>query len=58
MDSKFKGMHFYSEKQTRDIADDLERAVTIPVNTEIDVEQRIYDMSEIKQILIEADKIA
>lgn len=58
MDSKFKGMRFYTDEQQRNITDDLESAVTIPVNTEIDVEHRVYDMSEIKQILLDADKIA
>lgn len=58
MDPKFKGMRFYTDKQQRQITDDLESAVTIPVNTEIDVEHRVYDMSEMKKILMEADKIA
>lgn len=58
MDPKFKGMRFYTDKQQREITDDLESAVTIPVNTEIDVEHRVYDMSEIRKILLDADKIA
>ncbi len=58
MDSKFKGMRFYTDKQQREIADDLTSAVTIPVNTEIDVEHRVYDMSEIRKVLMDADKIA
>ena len=58
MDSKFKGMRFYTPEQQRSITEDLDSAVTIPVNTEIDVEHRVYDMSEIRKILLEADKIA
>jgi Pyruvate/2-oxoacid:ferredoxin oxidoreductase delta subunit len=58
MDSKFKGMRFYTNEQQRNMADELESAITIPVNTKIDVEHRVYDMSEIKQILLDADRIA
>lgn len=58
MDSKFKSMRFYTEKQQQEITDDLESAVTIPVNTKIEVEHRVYDMSEMREILLEADKIA
>ncbi len=58
MDSKYKGMRFYTDKEQREIAEDLESAVTIPVNTEVDVEHRVYDMSEMRSILLEADRIA
>ena len=58
MDSKFKGMRFYTDKQQREMRKDLESAVTIPVNTEIDVEHRVYDMSEMMEVLLDADRIA
>lgn len=56
--SKFKGMRFYTEEETDSIADELEKAVTIPVNAEIGVEHRVYDMSEMKEILLDADRIS
>ena len=58
MDSKYKGMRFYTEEETKEITEDLTSAVTIPVHTEIDVEHRVYDMSEMRKILSEASKIA
>lgn len=50
-------MKFYSEKETRKIADELEKAVTIPVNVEIEAEHRVYDFSEVKEILENADQL-
>ncbi len=56
--SKFKGMRFYTEEETRRITDEIEKAVTIPVNAEIEAEHRVYDMSEMREILLDADRIA
>ena len=56
--SKFKDMSFYTDEETRRITDDLEKAVTIPVNAEIQAEHRVYDMSEMREILLDADRIA
>ena len=50
-------MKFYSEKETRKIADELEKAVTIPVNVEIEAEHRVYDFSEVKEILENTDRL-
>jgi len=55
--SKFKGMKFYTDEETREITDDIEKAVTIPVNAEIEAEHRVYDMSEMREILLDADRI-
>lgn len=55
---KFKGMPYYSDEELGEIADSLESAVTIPVNSEIEVEHRVFDLSEMRQILLDADKIA
>jgi Pyruvate/2-oxoacid:ferredoxin oxidoreductase delta subunit len=51
-------MRFYSEEQVQRITDELEKAVTIPVNIEIEAEHRVYDFSEIKEILEKAGRIA
>jgi len=56
--SKFKGMRFYTEKETQRITNDLEKAVTVPVNIEIEAEHKVYDMSEMREILMDADRIA
>ncbi|MBN2334322.1 4Fe-4S binding protein [Candidatus Bathyarchaeota archaeon] len=58
MGSKYEGVRFYSDEDTRKIADEIEMAVTIPVNTEIAAEHRVYDQTEMKEILEQADKIA
>ena len=55
--SKFKGMKFYTDEETREITDELEKAITIPVNAEIEAEHRVYDMSEMREILLDADRI-
>ncbi|MBD3206925.1 hypothetical protein GF319_11375, partial [Candidatus Bathyarchaeota archaeon] len=47
----------YTEKQLEENADTLERAITVPVNIEIDAEHRVYDLSEMRAILEKADKI-
>ncbi len=50
--------NFYTSKQLQDIANDLERAVTIPVNVAIEAEHRVFDFSEVEKILREAKRIA
>lgn len=49
---------FFSEKQLREIADELDRAITIPVNTIIEAEHKVYDVSEMEKILREARRIS
>jgi Pyruvate/2-oxoacid:ferredoxin oxidoreductase delta subunit len=56
--SKFKDMRFYTDRETRQITDDLELAVTIHVNVEVGAEHRVYDMSEMRKILMDADRLA
>ena len=56
--SKFKGMSFYTDEETRTITDEIDKAVTIPVNVAIETEHRVYDMSEMREILLDADRIA
>ena len=48
---------FYSEKQLREIADDIDKAVTLPVNSSIEVDHRVFDLSEVERILLEANRI-
>jgi len=57
MDSGSKETKFYSDEQLREIADEIDRAVTIPVNMIIEAEHRVYDLSEIEKILREAKRI-
>jgi Pyruvate/2-oxoacid:ferredoxin oxidoreductase delta subunit len=52
------GERFYTEKQLTTIAADIERAVTIPVNTAIEAEHRVFDFSEVEKILRAANRIA
>ena len=47
----------YSEEELRDNADTLEHAITVPVNIEIESQHRVYDLSEMREILSKADKI-
>jgi len=47
----------YTEKELEENAETLEKAVTIPVNIEIEAEHRVYDLSEMKEILSKADRI-
>ncbi len=56
--SKFKDMRFYTDRETRQITDEIDMAVTIPVNVEGETEHRVYDMSEMREILMDADRIA
>ena len=52
------GKRFYSKKQLQEIADEIDKAITIPVNTMIEAEHRIYDFSEMEKILREARRIS
>ncbi|MHA1938386.1 MAG: ATP-binding protein [Candidatus Thorarchaeota archaeon] len=54
----FSKTRFYSREDTQRIKDDLEKAVTIPVNIEIEAEHRVYDMSEIREILEKSQRLA
>ena len=56
--SKFKDMRFYTVGETQRITGELEKAVTIPVHVEVEAEHRVYDMSEMREILMDADRIA
>jgi Pyruvate/2-oxoacid:ferredoxin oxidoreductase delta subunit len=55
--SKFKDMRFYSDKELQRISEEIEKAVTIPVHVEIESEHRVYDFSEMKEILERARRI-
>ncbi|MBD3172914.1 4Fe-4S dicluster domain-containing protein [Candidatus Bathyarchaeota archaeon] len=54
----YKTMSWYSEKEIQEIANDLDKAVTIPVNSKLKVQHRVYDFSEIEKILRDAKRIA
>jgi ferredoxin len=54
----FKGMRFHTDERARRIADELEHAVTIPVNIDLWAQHRVYDLSEIKEILEKSQRIA
>ena len=58
MSSKFKGMRFHTDERAKRIADELEHAVTIPVNIDLGAQHRVYDLSEIKEILEKSQRIA
>jgi hypothetical protein len=47
----------YTDDQLRAQARELESAVTIPVNVEIDADQRVLDLSEVEKILRQAGRI-
>jgi len=47
----------YSAEELKDIAVEIESAVTIPVNVEVEAEHRVYDLSEVKELLGAAKKI-
>ena len=57
MSPESRDTRFYSEKQLHEIADDIDRAVTIPVNYMIEADHRVFDLSEVEKILREAKKI-
>ena len=56
--SKFNGMKFYTEERAKEIADDLENAVTIPVNVDLGAQHRVYDLSQVKEILEKSERYA
>ena len=58
LSSKYKDLKFYSDDDTKKIADELEKAITVPVNIEVEAEHRVYDFSEMKTILEGAQRIA
>jgi Pyruvate/2-oxoacid:ferredoxin oxidoreductase delta subunit len=49
---------YYTLKQLTEIAADIEKAITIPVNTAIEAEHRVFDLSEVEKILRAANRIA
>jgi Pyruvate/2-oxoacid:ferredoxin oxidoreductase delta subunit len=55
---KYREMNFYTEDQIKEISNDLERAVTIPVNIELGAQHRVYDFSEVKDILRSSQRYA
>ncbi len=57
MDVGPKETRFYSDTQLKEIADEIDRAVTIPVNMMVEAEHRVYDLSEVEKILREAKRI-
>ena len=57
LSSKYKEMKFYSEEETKKIADELEKAITVPVNIDIKAEHRVYNFSEMKKILESAYRL-
>ena len=56
--SKFNGMKFYTEERAKEIADDLENAVTIPVNVDLGAQHRVYDLSQVMEILEKSERYA
>ncbi len=56
--SKFKGMKFYTEEQVKEITDDLENVVTIPVNIGLEAQHRVYDLSQVREILEKSERYA
>jgi Pyruvate/2-oxoacid:ferredoxin oxidoreductase delta subunit len=49
--------NFYTKKRLKEIADEIEHAVTIPVNTMIEAEHLVLDLSEVRRFLEEAERI-
>jgi electron transport complex protein RnfB len=47
----------YTVEELKDIAESLKAAVTVPVSVQVEAEHRVYDMSEMKEILRKAEKI-
>src|SRR4030042_1977257 len=41
----------YSAEELRDIAGEIEVALTVPVNVEVEAEHRVYDLSEVREVL-------
>jgi Pyruvate/2-oxoacid:ferredoxin oxidoreductase delta subunit len=52
------GERFYSVKELKEIADDIDRAVTVAVNERIEADHRVFDFSEVEKLLREARRIA
>ena len=48
----------HTDEELREVAMELENAVTIPVNIELDIDHRVLDFSELKNILVKAEKLA
>jgi Pyruvate/2-oxoacid:ferredoxin oxidoreductase delta subunit len=47
----------YTEEELREQAASIERAVTIPVNVEVEAEHRVLDLSEVERLLRNAENI-
>jgi ferredoxin len=47
----------YTVAELKDIAGSIEVAVTVPVNVQVEAEHRVYDLSEMREILGKAKKI-
>jgi ferredoxin len=47
----------YTVAELKDIAGSIEVAVTVPVNVQVEAEHRVYDLSEMREILGSAKKI-
>ncbi|HUV34374.1 MAG TPA: 4Fe-4S binding protein [Candidatus Desulfaltia sp.] len=47
----------YTVEELKDISESLEAAVTVPVNVQVEAEHRVYDLSEMKAILLKAGRI-
>jgi len=48
---------FYSDKELKEIADELTSAVTIPVNIEVELDHRVLDLSEVESVLKSSENI-
>lgn len=48
----------HTDEELMEVAMDLENAVTVPVNIELDIDHRVLDLSELKSILGKAEKLA
>lgn len=57
MDSQSKVKNFYTKSEVQTIADEIDKAVIIPVNSEIGIEHRVYNLTEMEGILHEVRKI-
>jgi hypothetical protein len=55
---KFKDMKFYTEERVKEITDDLENAVTIPVNVDLGAQHSVYDLSQVREILEKSERYA
>jgi Pyruvate/2-oxoacid:ferredoxin oxidoreductase delta subunit len=54
---KLGNKSFYSDKELREIADELISAVTIPVNVEAEMDHRVLNLIEVEAILRGSDNI-